>query len=285
VLAGAGTQRIYGKGTVVVVDADTQTPGIAEELWEARNQYPCGGAPTYRRPTPGINSTGKAIYERFQDLLQSIKLAKDRIAELGPIVDWQKRTYPERYDRTLEERLEEWRAQLRKHEDSWWELNFPDPARRAQERISWGFQRSEGGERRTASSHRPKPPPPPGPPPPLNFADPPEIREAESQARREIAEQRRFIRSFPLTFNSNGEDLTEQGQPETLTGLNRTSVLNRIELPVKPPSKPLEPHPQVKDLSEAREQTQALREKGKRGEVETAKGHTLPHPLSKVRFG
>jgi len=279
VSAGPGGQRIYGKGTVVVADAETQTPGIAEELWEARNQYPCGGAPIYRRLTPGISATGKAIYERFQDLLGNIKTAKDRIAELGPIVEWQKRTYPERYDRTLEERLEEWRTLLRKHEDEWWELNFPDPARRAQEKISRGFQRLEGAERQTGTVSRPKPPLPPGPPPPLSFTDPPEIREAELRARLEIAEQRRIIRTFPLTLESRREELTAQALPENTSGQNRTSVLNRIELPLNPPPKPLEPHPQVQDLAEGRVVTPIPREKGKRRGTQAIEGHTPPTPL------
>ena len=101
------------------MDAETQTPGIAEELSDARNSYPDGGAPVYRRPTPTNNAPEKALYERFQDLIASIKAAKDRIAELGPIVDWQRRTFPENYDHTLEERLDEWKSELRKHEDKW----------------------------------------------------------------------------------------------------------------------------------------------------------------------
>jgi hypothetical protein len=145
------------------LDAETQTPGIAEELSDARNSYPDGGAPVYRRPTPTNNAPEKALYERFQDLIASIKTAKDRIAELGPIVDWQRRTFPENYDHTLEERLDEWKSELRKHEDKWWELNYPDPARRAKEKLLRAFARLDQVGGRAEAGSRPKPPLPPGP--------------------------------------------------------------------------------------------------------------------------
>lgn len=54
----------------------------------------------------------------------NIKAAKDRITALGLIVDWQKKAYPERYNQTLEEQLDMWKALLHKHKDTWWELNF-----------------------------------------------------------------------------------------------------------------------------------------------------------------
>ncbi len=67
-------------------DTVTQTLGIAEELWEVRHKYPNLGTPTYHRPTPGINTAGKALYNLFQDLLVNIKAEEDHIAELGLII-------------------------------------------------------------------------------------------------------------------------------------------------------------------------------------------------------
>ncbi len=99
--AGPSVQLIYWKGTVVVEDEETQTQGITKELWKVKHLYPKGCALSYCRPSPGINPAGKELYEQFQDLLGNIKAAKDRITELGQIVDWQKRAHPERYNQTL----------------------------------------------------------------------------------------------------------------------------------------------------------------------------------------
>ena len=274
---GPGVPRLYGRGTVVVSDAETQTPGIAEELSDARNSYPDGGAPVYRRPTPTNNAPEKALYERFQDLIANIKAAKDHIAELGPIVDWQKRTFPENYDHTLEERLDEWKGELRKLEDKWWELNYPDPARRAKEKLLRALARAEPGEGRAGAGSRPRPPLPPGPPPPLGLIDPPEARDLERRIRAEITESLRLNRTFANSYTGRRDDSRAQGPPPHQRREERVSILNRLELPDNLTSTPLKPNPQVSDLAESLEATQVTGTKGKGKEIEGAEGHP-PHP-------
>jgi hypothetical protein len=259
------------------LDAETQTPGIAEELSDARNSYPDGGAPVYRRPTPTNNAPEKALYERFQDLIASIKTAKDRIAELGPIVDWQRRTFPENYDHTLEERLDEWKSELRKHEDKWWELNYPDPARRAKEKLLRAFARLDQVGGRAEAGSRPKPPLPPGPPPPLGLIDPPETRELERRIRAEITESLRLNRTFANSYVGRRDDSRAQGPPPSQRKEERVSILNRLELPDNLTPIPLKPNPQVSDLTESQDPTQVTGTKGKGKEIEGAEGHP-PHP-------
>ena len=164
-----------------VFDVETQTPGIAEELNDSRNQYPAGGKPSFRSPSAGLFPAKKGVYDQLQELQGRIKLAKGRINEFTAAINWQRQTLPGgTYDKILEEQAQEWVNLLRKAEDEWWELNFPDPARRAQEKLAVGYQRAGGQEGRRGN---PKPPPPPGPPPPLEYIDPPEVQEILSRAR------------------------------------------------------------------------------------------------------
>ena len=65
----------------------------------------------------------------------------------------------------LEELLDKWKAKLSKLEDKWWDLNFPDPARRAQEKILSALARVETGELQAGAEGSPKLPLPQGPPP------------------------------------------------------------------------------------------------------------------------
>jgi hypothetical protein len=142
VSAGPGDQRHLGRGTVIVCDRETQTPGIAEELTSAKFNYPCERPPVFRGITPGKINLEKALYEKFRELLANLNLAKTRISELRPLVAWQKSANPGGYDPTLENQLREWEETQRELENDWWVYNFPDPVVRAQEQVRRRFYRT-----------------------------------------------------------------------------------------------------------------------------------------------
>ena len=163
----------------MVTDRETQTPGIAQELISAKANYPFEHPPVFRGITPGKVTPEKALYERFRELLGNLNLAKTRIGELRPLVEWQKSTNPTSYDRTLEIQLLEWEETQKELENDWWVYNFPDPTLRAQEQVRRRFYRhnelealrNKGGTSFTDPSH--------GPPPSLVLRDTPEVFEAE----------------------------------------------------------------------------------------------------------
>jgi hypothetical protein len=234
VSGGLGTPRILGKGTVSVVEVSTQTPGLAEELWEAKNQYPQGGRTTFRLPTPNLFPPKKGVYEQLQELQGRIKVAKEKIHELKTVIYWQKQTFPESCDQTLEENKLDWQQRLRAAEEEWWELNFPDPARRAQEKLALKYQRTGIQEGPGSSNSKPRPPLPPGPPPPLELVDPPEIYEAIQAAKTAIAARASEATPLPgsanLTWNGQGWQVTHQG-PQVKAA--RTPISERLHLPTK----------------------------------------------------
>ncbi len=141
-------------------------------------------------------------------------------------MNWQKKACPERYNQTLEELLDMWKALLHKQENKWWELNFPGAVRRAQEEIFSGFLQSDVTDLLTATRSCPKPPPPPGPPPQLRFVDLPEVQEVELPVCTEIAEQMLFTRTFPLTLIGRKEELWAQDFHHHFRREGSSSVLN-----------------------------------------------------------
>lgn len=236
---GPGIPRTLGKGTVSVVDVSTQTPGLAEELWEAKNQYPQGGKTNFRLPTPTLFPTRKGVYDQLQELLGRIKVAKEKINELKTVIKWQQQTYPTGYDQTLVHRADEWHLLLKAAEDEWWELNFPDPARRAQERLALNYQRT-GIQEGLGGPPRSKPPPPPGPPPPLELVDPPEIYEILQAARAALAGAQGTNR-VPVSANVAGNGTGGQvTQLEQQGKKPRASINERLQIPVNSGSEP--PH-------------------------------------------
>ena len=158
-------------------------------------------------------------------------------------------------------------------------MNYPDPARRAKEKLLRALARAEPGEGQAGAGSRPRPPLPPGPPPPLGLidSDPPEARELERRIRAEITESLRLNRTFANSYTGRRDDSRAQGPPPHQRREERVSILNRLELPDNLTSTPLKPNPQVSDLAESQEATQVADAKGKGKEIEGAEGHP-PHP-------
>jgi hypothetical protein len=174
------------------------------------------------------------VYEQLQELQGRIKVAKEKIQELRTVISWQKQTFPESTDQTLEENKLDWQQRLKAAEEEWWELNFPDPARRAQEKLALKYQRTGIQEAQAGLSQKPRPPLPPGPPPPLDLVDPPEIYEAIQAAKAAIAarasETTPLLGSANLTWVGQGWQVTHQG-PQVKAA--KTPISERLHLPPK----------------------------------------------------
>jgi hypothetical protein len=258
VSAGPGTQRHLGRGTVLVCERETQTPGIAEELISGKYNYPNEHPPVFRGITPGKINPEKAVYEKFRELLGNLNLAKTRIGELRPLVEWQKKTNPLNYDRTLENQLQEWEETQKDLENDWWVYNFPDPVVRAQEQIRRRFYRTnelEALRNRVGSSLVSFTQ---GPPPSLIFKDTPEVYEAELAVKAARSrEQKSSARQVPPYQGKNRANLGPGG-PAHLGGNRegKQSINNRLGV-VTSPQKPSWKGPQVQGSSSSNGQSKA----------------------------
>ena len=250
VSAGPGTQRLFGKATVTVAEVGTQTRGIAEELWDQRNNWPEGGKVVFRRATPELFPPPIPIYDQFQVQLGRIRTAGREIEKFKQLFT-ARASLPASAELALEADFQHWREELKAAEDAFWELNCPDPALRAQERLRANFRRVANQRDQGTGSGRPKPPPPPGPPPPLDiFTAPITPFSGVSAAKILPANTQVIIESFEHNRGGRTGEVSQVAQVAVPRGVERISIKARLQLPSKSSSLGLGPNPRIQEVKE-----------------------------------
>jgi len=267
---------LLGKATVTVAEVGTQTRSVAEELWDLKTNWAEGGKVTFKKASPELFPPPRPVYDQFQIQLGRIKTAGREIEKFKELFR-SRASLPAGIESTLEADFRYWQEELQAAEDAFWELNCPNPALRAQERLRANLRRAANQRGYGDGSVRPRPPPPPGPPPPLEiFNTPTAPLPVISAAKILPATPQVIIESFEHNKGGQVRGVDQAGRVGISREGERISIKARLQLPADPPSRPLEPNPRIQEIKEKENQS---KEGEKQLETKSsAKGEGLTPP-------
>lgn len=248
--AGPGKPRLLGKATVTVAEVGTQTRSIAEELWDQKTNWAEGGKVTFKKVSPELFPPPRPVYDQFQIQLGRIKTAGREIEKFKELFR-ARASLPSGVESTLEADLRYWQEELQSAEDAFWELNCPDPALRAQERLRANLRRAANQRGPWDGGVRPRPPPPPGPPPPLEIFNTPRTPLPVISAAKILpATPQVIIESFEHNKGEQVRGVDQAGRVGISKGADRISIKARLQLPTTSSSNGLEPNPRIQEIKE-----------------------------------